>query len=308
MRLLVAPLLLLTACDAFSTRDEDFQIPASTPSIRPSPTSSAQPRPTFSPTTVSSQRGSTKAYADVRAGDGHACALTAEGDVDCWGKAPNDPQWKLDEIAVRDGTFCGLTATGALRCWGDVTGYGAPAEGPLHALGLGYRFACALDDTNHPRCWGPRALTAPDVVLTSLAVGWSHACGLREDNTTVCWGNVGGAADPPAGIFQQLVAGGLVTCGLDFDRRVTCWGDITNRAPLDRLAWLSVGNGVACGVRASDSAIVCWGGDLAEIVTKSPPGRYTNVSVGTDHACAIRVPDNKVVCWGANDDLQSYPP
>ncbi|MBX3230838.1 MAG: hypothetical protein KIT84_01365 [Labilithrix sp.] len=309
MRLVLVSLLLLTACSgAFDTRDEDFAIPTAPSTQAPPPGPTAPSRP-MRPTYATERRTSTRAYAKVHSGDGYSCAIDDRGAVDCWGSTPPRPQWSVDELAVRDKTVCSLTRAGALQCWGDIEGWIPPDVGPLHALGMGYRFACALDAEDKPRCWGPAAPDAPDEAFESLAVGWSHACGLRADGAVSCWGDARAIARTPAppATFTQLALGGLLSCALDDAGNVTCWGDMLGYAPSAPMKRVSTGNGIACGVREDDDTLTCWGSNVARLFS-SPAGYYEDVSVGTDHACAVRMFDRKVVCWGADDEGQASPP
>ena len=74
---------------------------------------------------------------------------------------------------------------------------------------------------------------------------------------------------------------------------------------------VSAGGRHTCAIRASDSAIACWGAngyryydpEAGEVriqetgLTDAPDGSYTAVSAGTDHNCAIRE-DKTLACWG----------
>ena len=62
-------------------------------------------------------------FVQVAVGESHACALDADGDVQCWGSAgwnrTSGPQGRATRIAVGQSNTCMVEATtGALLCWG----------------------------------------------------------------------------------------------------------------------------------------------------------------------------------------------
>src|SRR3989339_864317 len=73
---------------------------------------------------------------------------------------------------------------------------------------------------------------------------------------------------------------------------------------------ISAGWYSACGIRANDSRVVCWGygafgvlGDGSTTDNLIPnvtadASAYKSVSVGDSHACGIRQNDSRVLCWG----------
>ena len=62
---------------------------------------------------------------------------------------------------------------------------------------------------------------------------------------------------------------------------------------------VSAGSGHTCAIRASDSAIECWG-DNDDGKTDAPDGGYTAVSAGWWHTCAIRA-SGEIECWGHDE-------
>lgn len=90
--------------------------------------------------------------------------------------------------------------------------------------------------------------------------------------------------------YSSLAMGWNTTCGLDPDGRAACWGG--NLAPLipADLAFskLSVGGSHACGLRASDGKMLCWGDDADG---QAPPGPsaepYLDVATGYEHTCYL---------------------
>ncbi|MCY3926631.1 MAG: RCC1 domain-containing protein [bacterium] len=63
-------------------------------------------------------------YTAVASGEGHACALTADGAIRFWGAdtpgQTDPPDGQYTAITAGPGYTCALTADGAIRCWGGV--------------------------------------------------------------------------------------------------------------------------------------------------------------------------------------------
>jgi alpha-tubulin suppressor-like RCC1 family protein len=128
---------------------------------------------------------------DGRRTQGTSCLRTSAGKVHCWGYAAdgelgdgttvqrNAPTAAVDMTAMGGSTFaqlaagqfvvCGRTNDGNVWCWGQnkagVLGINDPMEtnhpAPVHTLitgvaqlELSHRTACAIDQTQHARCWG----------------------------------------------------------------------------------------------------------------------------------------------------------
>jgi hypothetical protein len=129
---------------------------------------------------------------DVRVGERHACAVTLDGAVLCWGQ-------NLD----------GQLGTG------DARGRALPTRVPgidgVRAVRLGEAFTCALREAGDVWCWGaarlqlfgddthaprPRpALLRGSSGLTALEASEIALCGTRDDATAWCWYGVGTGPD-----------------------------------------------------------------------------------------------------------------
>ena len=121
---------------------------------------------------------------DLALGSRHACAVTASGEVFCWGSnaalqlgAPGPggptpvrvPALPPDIVRVESGhdNTCAVRADGQLTCWGDndfgQLG-GTPGEprgptpidlpSPVVDVAVGELFICAVDTANDVWCWG----------------------------------------------------------------------------------------------------------------------------------------------------------
>lgn len=172
----------------------------------------------------------------VATGNDFACALTAQGAVQCWG---NNTSGQL-----------GNNTTTASRAPVDVAGLGAN----MIALATGADFACAADSGGAARCWGnntagqlgndANGFSAKPVAVNgvsnavALAAGADFACALVTDGTVACWGDnthgqLGNGSSVSTrqavtvsglGNVTALSAGYGHACALDGGGRVWCWG------------------------------------------------------------------------------------
>jgi Regulator of chromosome condensation (RCC1) repeat len=134
----------------------------------------------------------------LAAGSEHACVITRERRVKCWGEAAygalgNNARKLVDE-------------------WTPVDVVGL--AGPATAIGSGYQFTCALTGSGRVNCWGLNALgqlgngttsnsRTPVLVLglenvTALAVGYNKACAIVASGEVKCWGQVNPVKGAPA--------------------------------------------------------------------------------------------------------------
>jgi alpha-tubulin suppressor-like RCC1 family protein len=192
----------------------------------------------------------------LAAGAGHTCALSAEGDVVCWG----------------DGTE-GILGAGNTASIGDdepaSSGTLVELGGEAVAIAAGSQHTCALmsDDTLH--CWGlgdhgrlgygntdsigddelpDTAVPLPGLV-ESVSAGRAHTCVVLVGGTALCWGEgaqgklgrgntdaLGDVTtlenetpividDDPSAVVIAIDAGGDHTCAVLDGGRVRCWGE-----------------------------------------------------------------------------------
>jgi alpha-tubulin suppressor-like RCC1 family protein len=173
----------------------------------------------------------------------HACALMADGTVECWGDDSSGQ--------VGDGN---VTPDVGVLVPTAVAGVARATE-----IGVGEEFSCALvqdDAGTDVLCWGDNAYgqlgdgsTTPSPTplqvqgatgATILAVGGGHACASAvSTGGVVCWGagksgqlGNGGASSSSTpvevanvgGYPESLTAGGFHTCALFASPSVRCWG------------------------------------------------------------------------------------
>ncbi|MCC6810374.1 MAG: hypothetical protein IT381_23285 [Deltaproteobacteria bacterium] len=198
---------------------------------------------------------------DIAAGPEHACALTSDGNVYCWGgnnegqlgdryiSATGAPRpWAAQAnhinnppvlaIAVGDASSCFLHVDGRVRCFGAAS---------LGQVGRGG----ACDNTSSTPCLSPQLLTSSGAAPVSTMVGpdldaviqivgnREHYCALRSSGDVWCWGrndkaqlgigdtNTRAKANPVAGFGAAvaLTTTRFNTCALGADGAVRCSGD-----------------------------------------------------------------------------------
>lgn len=236
---------------------------------------------------------------EIDAGGGHSCALTAAGELFCWGRNVNgqvgdgeggpDTQDRYRPVAVQN------------------------LEGPVAHVALGYQHSCALMAAGQVYCWGqnyngqlgqgvggqevtfsvlPRRVEGLDGPVEQLVVGGNHSCALVAGGRVSCWGDnrrgqLGDGSDieratpvPVTGLLEPavlLAAGGRHTCAVMESGIVNCWGD-------NRFGQIGDGSLV---VRHRPSPV---GGIERDV---------TALALGQSHTCAL-FSSGIVDCWGNN--------
>ncbi len=262
----------------------------------------------------------------VAAGGQHTCAVTAAGQVACWGAngsgqigrgdlrdQPTPYLWSLPEavvsVAAGKTASCAVTTSGAVYCSGSAAG---GAMVPTRIAGF----------------TGVRQVT----------LGWVHACLLSEAGTVHCWGNnsayqlgnggttfsatpveVQGQSGTLSSAMVEIDAGDSHTCARTGGGEVLCWGDNAfSRAgaagvaavPVASLvsgtgvvSQLALGETFTCAL-GSDAVVRCWGVALDGSNTSSElpaqvAGLATTGALGAGSAMACALDDtSRVRCWG----------
>ncbi len=232
------------------------------------------------------------------AGDLHACAVTSNGNLWCWG---DNMRGELG-IGERDNTSALPMRVGSSSDWRMVT--------------TGENFSCAIRNDGSLWCWGDngfRQLGSDTLGLSEvpLRIGndsdWrmvragrfsATVCGLRGDSL-YCWGR---------DTRGQLGVGGTgdaMTPDPEKSRSTP-----TQVGPADVWSFVSVGNTHTCAVRTNGS-LWCWGnaeqgrlgtGDTMDQLFPVQVGTdldWVTVAPGLDHTCATKT-DSTLWCWGRN--------
>ncbi|MBK9740799.1 MAG: fibronectin type III domain-containing protein [Actinobacteria bacterium] len=250
-----------------------------------------------------------KQVVQVATGAEHACALTKDGLVACWGKGSggalgNQPSASSNvPVAVfaagvlagqtitqisAGGDFTCAVASGAVFCWGANAG-GQLGDGTTTSRPIPVKAVAS----------GASALAGKTV--TEVSAGLDHACALSSDATLACWGsNVTQQVIPSTTVKQVLIP------------TVADQGDLAGR----RVTQVSAGAQITCAV--ASGSVVCWGlnqsGQMANgpvsttpqavpslVTTKAPSAlagkTVATVSSGLGHVCAVTT-DGAIACWG----------
>lgn len=240
-------------------------------------------------------RLTTITFSSVSTGDFHACGVTTDGALYCWGYGG------LGELGIGDT----LTVSAPVRVLSTLR---------FSQVGAGLRHTCALTTSGAAYCWGLNnigqvGLGAPDSdphvvpqavsggVYTALSVGDFHTCALTITGAAACWGFGGsgqlgdGHTDlvNPAPVFvtgglqfSVVSAGQLHTCAITTDSLGNCWG-----GPEE---WRL---GSACATSLCYANPQPISGGLKMIA----------ISASEAHSCAL-ANDGKAWCWGVNDNGQ----
>ena len=251
-------------------------------------------------------------FASVAVGTNHACAITVEGDLYCFGadnmgqsgnggnsldadvNAPSAVDFsnvatgagfaKLDTATAY---ACGLSPRGRLYCWGKFN------DG---RLGLGTQSA----DFDKPNLISPVAFSGTKAIV-DFSLGDSHACAITAEGKPYCWGldSSGQLGDSVAATtqwspvpvdisalsseapFVKISSGGQHTCGLLASGKIYCWGD-------DQYGQLGNGAGTTAD-QFTPSAV--------DVSALSSEAKFTTVASGATHTCASNAA-GKAWCWG----------
>ena len=255
----------------------------------------------------------------ISGGTAHTCALTAEGNVKCWGYGFDGSLGNNDSTANKDapvdvvtsntdsnpltgivridtvrGINCALTSSGGVKCWGSG-GYGQ--------LGNDCNGSCA--NTSYPvdvvASDGSSNLLSG---IVQISVGRYHSCALTSGGNVKCWGKGGEG---------QL--GNGATGDVDAPVTVTT----TGTTALTGIAGISMGVDHSCALKSA-GGVVCWGeGDNGRLGDNTSGTDRTNpvdvltsadgnpalagiaqIGSGNDHSCAVTTA-GAVKCWGHGD-------
>lgn len=264
----------------------------------------ADPPDTFSPQEVP---GLVTPVA-VSAGAQHTCALSAAGEVACWGRNDNDqanpdnpdftvlepedlPLSMVVDLDTGPSHTCVVLANGTLRCWG-----GGSFEGIEQVQDVSNAVAvagsCALIADGSVRCFADGSTFAPGVggALEIGAGSWGGHCALLATDTIRCWVGVGGTITSTGGVAplsgRGIAAGSAHSCARRADGSFACWGENGSG---------QLGNGFPTD-RSTPGTVVSAGG--ARIVGSV-------LAAGGDHSCSRTNLNGGARCWGANGSGQT---
>jgi len=219
------------------------------------------------PVMVESPRlvGTSVRFASLSVGDQHACGVSVDRSILCWG----ENSWGA----------LGQTTVGALNPV-PLSGAGTWAQ-----VSAGFRSTCALSVDSRAWCWGWNTYGNAGI-------------GSTEDRVTTPTLVAGGLS------WRFLSAGWGTTCGITSEARLYCWGQAPDGAPGPLPIEFGVGRTWASvsTIESRYCAITTQGelfcGSRGRPVAAISGERFTRVSVGVRHACATTV-DQTLLCWGS---------
>lgn len=251
-------------------------------------------------------------FIQLEAGDSHACGLTSNGKVYCWGYpsygqtgdntvATKDKPVLVDttnltagsrfvQIAAGGNHTCGLASDGKAYCWGLNTS-GEVGNGNFTSQ---HNIPMAVNVSN----------LAAGTQFVKLALGTAHSCGIANDGVAYCWG-----ADSGLGAY------------FPGDQNKPFAVDTSTLPSGSKFIELSAGYGSTLGITGQGLA-VGWGyndvGQLgigADLTTQGGPAwmdlsllqnveGFVSLSARGKHACGV-TGARRGFCWGsdANGEL-----
>lgn len=212
----------------------------------------------------------------ITAGQSHACALTKDKSVFCWGlndywqlgnststveKLPLKVQGipNIKQVASGLNHTCGLAESGFAYCWGDNR-FGQLGNGNKNLFKTLPSLVLGISDVN------------------SLQLGADSSCAITTSPEVKCWG---------WGRDGQLA--GVEVANQYFPTDTS----------LKNLTSISPGRTKACGIfnSANSSLLYCWGTPIGVYPTTGPASQ--SVSLGYDHGCVV-TSVGFIQCFGWN--------
>jgi hypothetical protein len=164
--------------------------------------------------TVPVEIGGGRRYKSISAGIAHACAVTTDGAMYCWGSNLNAvvgvpelvetinsftatplavaPSRRFKSVFSGRGHVCAIDTDDAAWCWGSAF---------IGQLGTGVQGSSTC--LNGP-CERAPVRVAGGLSFRMMAIGAAHTCGLTLDNVAYCWGSGGTGALGTGGTANQL--------------------------------------------------------------------------------------------------------
>ena len=210
-------------------------------------------------------------------------------------------------VAVGSRHACAVTSDGLVYCWGDnsrlqLGSTGADTKIPKSVPGIGDAIGLAVGDNHNCiqrsggdiTCWGDNSkkqissassttLTPTDMsvkAVTNFALGSYNTCLLNAAKTLQCLGDNSKKQSPSsiAGTYVGVSASANTVCAINTDSNVFCFG----AADSSKLGSTTVDSALPIQIAGATAV---------------------SVSVGSQHACLISS-TGRLSCWGSNSSGQ----
>jgi alpha-tubulin suppressor-like RCC1 family protein len=249
---------------------------------------------------ISAAAASPVASQSIGASQNHTCAISASGEMYCWGanrwKQPSRISYDSTPMPMVDSTRrfttvgvgwlhdCAVDLEGRVWCAG-VNSSGEMGRDP--------HLPCEF-------CGRPDTVSSP-LRFRSVVTGRSHSCALTAEGKAYCWGSndagQAGTGDrveviywPTAVVgnhrWKSLAAGDRHTCGITTEGRVLCWG-ANSRGQLGYVQERRAG----CNLPDRCMAVPY---PIADDTT-----RFASIYAGYDKSCGV-TPVGQMHCWGVD--------
>jgi alpha-tubulin suppressor-like RCC1 family protein len=268
----------------------------------------------------------------VSAGNTHACGITEDFRVTCWGSWRDFAEGQIPagtmQMVVADRRWdCSLDSAGTIDCWGEkkFTGRLNPPEdeegdplGGFTDLDISQNHACAAGGPHNIRCWGlgsekderegfndyDQSVAPEGTAYTKVAAGYIHTCAIRADDGTIdCWGagddpdeNTGGSdydqSVPPEGEYVDIDAHQFRSCALSADGAIDCWGREGFGTPPEGKGYSSLSVGYTHSCALDEQGEITCWGNEADGAKDVGDGPWRQVAAGTRLTCALGPPEN----------------
>ncbi len=182
-------------------------------------------------------------YTQITVDGDRFCGLSDSGSVACTSsREPTEaslqaPDSLFTEIGLGFRHACGITDDGDVECWGLDTHedqiYPPGFDAPVVKLSVGPYHSCAIDSEGTTKCWGQNVHGQTDVpddigaLADVSAFNIANSCGIKGTEELSCWGYFHSTLVPYAARtdspFTQFDSNGDINCAMHEDGSADCW-------------------------------------------------------------------------------------
>ncbi|XP_059631977.1 serine/threonine-protein kinase-like protein CCR4 [Cornus florida] len=152
-------------------------------------------------------------FSSIAVGENFVCWLSELGNIKCFTKndhivSGNEPGGNYSVIAAGFRHACAISTNGSLECWGEMVG--AKPQDKFTTLALGESRSCGIRPNGTVVCWGENNFSLPLTLQSTyfLAIEAKRKvfCGIATANFSLfCWGNE--ILDANSLVFKDVVPG-----------------------------------------------------------------------------------------------------